>query len=201
MNIITTPKNYRIARVDDVFIRLCKQCHGSGEYSFNHLTGDSHCYRCLGRGYTGKAFATVEEAEKACIAYEKAAERREAKREAERLAKWETGAERRAAEQAQHEAYLAELASWKHLDAAHGDVVTFSGSISKLYTFQNNFGGDTTIVVIDTPDKEQVKMFTSARWVYDVNLGDVVTVTGIVSEFGEYEGRAQTTIKSPKLAK
>lgn len=198
MNIITTPKQYRIARVDDVFVRLCRQCDGSGEYSFNHLTGDTYCYRCLGRGYTGKAFATVEDAEKACIAYEKAAERREAKREADRLAKWEAGAEARAAQEAQREAHLAELASWKHLEAAPGQTVTVTGSISKLHTFQNNFGGYSTIVVIDTPDKEQVKMFTSAGWVYDVNLGDIVTVTGTVSEFGEYEGRAQTTIKSPK---
>lgn len=198
MNIITTPKNYQVAQVEDVFIRLCKQCGGSGEYSFNSITGDTFCYRCMGVGYMGKEFSSVEEAEKACVAYEKAAERREAKRQAE----LEAGAEARRAEEAELEAkrqaYLAEIATWKHLQASIGDKVNVTGTVSVLSTFENNFGGYTTIVVIETAEKENVKMFTGAGWVNEVSKGDVVTIAGTVSGFGDYEGVAQTTLKAPK---
>lgn len=197
-NTESTTKLYGYVNVDGGYIPACDRCGGLGRYAYNSLTGDTHCYKCTGRGYNTDKRFTRDEALARTARLEKARARREAKAQAEWQAELENTREARKAEAAEIAAYQAELATWTHLDVNVGDAVTVTGTVEALVDVQGNYG-DSRLVVIETPEKQSVNMFTTAIWAYNVERGQSVTIKGTVKGKGEYNGKAQTTLTRPSL--
>jgi predicted nucleic acid-binding Zn-ribbon protein len=187
----------------------CRNCNATGKVSHARGRGymDNLCFDCGGRGVTyrtKKAFDTLEEA----IAYDKKLDARrdraEARREAKRAEEFEaTRAEREArAEELRlaEEARALEVASYKHLDASIGDVVIVAGKVVTAVSFEGKFGAQ-RLIVVETASKELVKMFTTAGWSWNVERDEEIVISGEVSSFDSYEGKAQTQLRKPKLAK
>ena len=186
------------------YARPCWKCDGSGIF-YRHVSSaisyavvKDVCFPCNGTGAGNKIFASIEEMEKADARNEKARERKEAKR----LEEWEAGREAREMEEAAREkARLereAERATWTHLDAQIGDKVTVTGNVSVAMNVQTKFG-ESKLIVIETADKQAVKLFTTASWCWSIEADEAITVTGIVKAFDEYNGLAQTMLTRPKL--
>lgn len=195
----TTPEN-RVALVlsDGRFARQCWKCGGTGIYwkavsSFvSDITGVAEvCFPCEGTGWKGKTFESLEEFDVYVARLERARERREAARRAEQADR---------ADRAQAAAEPAQPAiEWKHLDASIGDVVTVTGRVDFVSSFENSYGSTTRIISIETEANQVVKLFTSAQWAFDVKADDTIQVTGSVSRFDEYGGRPETLLKRPKI--
>lgn len=181
------------------YVPNCARCNGTGKFGFNHLSGEDHCYLCLGVGTTSERVYTRDEA----VAREARQDRARERREAQAQAEWEAGrVEREARAQASANAEaerLAELASWSYLSAGIDERVTVHGTVAVLADVEGYYGSS-RLVVVETDAKQSVAMFTTASWAYSVERGQLVTITGTVKSFGEYEGRAQTTLSKPKLS-
>ena len=203
MTIITTPNNNIAMSVAGGFSRQCGKCAGDGIYWRQVPTAHGYtsiadvCFPCDGTGAVGKVFPTVEAFDKARANAEKAQARRDAKRDAE----WEAGREAREARQAEAELRIteaaAELTTWKYLDARMNDTVTITGTVTTAVEIETRFGY-TRLIVVETEDKEAVKMFTTAGWAWETERDAVVTIQGNVKSFDEYEGKAQTTLNYVK---
>jgi hypothetical protein len=130
---------------------------------------------------------------------EKAKERREAKIQAE----WEAGHEER--ELAKAKAELArqklelENSRWSHLDAQIGDKVTVTGNITTAMSVETQYG-TSRLIVIETAERQAVKLFTTAEWSWTATRDDAITIIGTVKSFDEYNGKAQTTLTRAKPA-
>lgn len=191
----------QIKKTEEGYRKACGRCGGSGYIAeFAHVF-NGECYKCLGVGATGKAFETAEKLTAHLAKLELAREKREAKREAERLAKWEAGRAQREAEEAQREAeriaYEAELAQWKHLSAQLGESVTVEGVVTTAVTIDTQFGAS-RLIVVETAEREAVKLFTSAQWSWETERDQTVTISGLVKSFDEYQGKPQTVLNRPK---
>lgn len=79
-----------------------------------------------------------------------------------------------------------------------GDKVSVEGVIVRMQGVETMYGW-TRLVVVDTAEGT-VKMFTTAKWVYDFNEGDRVVVSGTVKAHEEYQGHRQTMLTRPKGA-
>ena len=196
MNYIKTTNGYA---------RPCWKCGGDGVYWLSVMTANGPqakkdvCFPCEGTGLSKKIFATLDELAEADKRNEKARERKEAKRQAE----WEAGREERELEEARREqariAREAEDASWVYLDGQIGDKVTVIGSVANVATIEGQYG-QTRLIVVETIDKQAVKMFTTAEWCWSVQTDDAISVTGTIKSFDEYRGRRQTVLVRPKKA-
>jgi hypothetical protein len=203
MTIITTPKNNIAMSVAGGFSRQCGKCSGDGIYWRQVPTAHGYdtiadvCFPCNGTGAVGKVFPTVEAFDKARANADKAQARRDAKREAE----WEAGREDREALKADAERSIAEaaaeLTTWNYLDARIDDTVTITGTVATAVEIETRFGYS-RLIVVETDNKEAVKMFTTASWAWEVERDAVVTITGNVKSFDEYEGKAQTMLNYAK---
>jgi len=186
------------------YARPCWKCDGTGIYWRNAPTADGYkpvkdvCFPCGGSGQGTKIFASVEEIAKADARNERALELKEEKR----LAEWEAGREAREMEEAAREkARLereAERAKWSHLNNQIGEKVTVTGTVSVARTIQTQFG-ESKLIVIETPEKQAVKLFTTAGWCWSIEADEAITVTGTVKSFDEYDGVPQTMLTRPKL--
>jgi hypothetical protein len=188
--------------------QTCYKCSGTGKVDITISRGneDSICFGCKGRGIDvrGKStFATREEA----LAHEAKLDRAAAKREAKELAAWEAGkAEREAnaelnaaAEEARKAAEEAELASWSYLDGYEGDGVLVSGIVKTALSFDGKFGAS-RLIVIATPAKQLVAMFTTSKFAWSVEEDQELTVSGFISKFDVRDGKKQTVIRNVKVA-
>ena len=101
---------------------------------------------------------------------------------------------KRVEEEAQRQA---ELATYKHLDASVGDAVVVSGVIAVATTIDTQYG-ESRLVVIETPEREAVKLFTTASWAWGVERGEALAVSGTVKSFDTYDGKPQTQLVRPK---
>lgn len=199
-NYIKTPSGYA---------RACWKCGGDGIYWLSVMTANGPqakqdvCFPCNGSGLGKKIFASLEELEAADARNDKARARREAKVETE----WEAKREEREAEFARREAQEeaarvareAENARWSYLDGEIGDKVTVIGNIAVASTIETQFG-TSRLIVIETADRQAVKLFTSAEWSWSVERDEAISVTGTIKGFGEYDGRPQTQLNRPKKA-
>jgi hypothetical protein len=186
---------------------LCYKCGGTGEVDGRVSRGNgSICFACKGERFslrTKRAFDTREDA----IAYEQKLDARRESAEARRAAKlaqeWEAGRAQRETEEAERrlaeEARVLDNASYKYLDSSIGDFVTVAGKVITAVSFDGKFGTQ-RLIVIETDNKELVKMFTTANWSWNVSREDEIVISGEVSSFDTYEGKAQTQIRKPKLA-
>lgn len=178
------------------FARVCAKCDGTGIYWRHIQTPDGWsatqdvCFPCEGTGHTGKVYASVSEYDKALNVAEKARVRREAKLQ-------EQGRVEIARLNAIAEARQSELSSWTHLDGQIGDTVTVAGTVAVNTSIETAYGFS-NLLIIETDNNQSVKMFTTANWSYGVERGQTVTVQGVIKGFGDYDGKAQTTINRPK---
>lgn len=196
MEIITTPNQNRAMKVGAGFSRVCAKCDGTGIYWRHIQTPDGWsatqdvCFPCDGTGHARKVYASFTEYDKALNVAEKARERREAKRQEQASAEI-------ARLNAMTEAHQAKLASWAHLDGQIGDTVVVTGTVAVNTSIETAYGFS-NLLIIETESNQSIKMFTTANWSYGVERGDTVTIQGTIKGFGEYNGKAQTTLNRPK---
>lgn len=81
-----------------------------------------------------------------------------------------------------------------------GDVVTVTGGVKVAMVIDGKFGSSMMIVLSDDV-MLTVKFYTTAKWAWEVERGDVLTVTGTVKKLDEYEGTKQTVLARPKVTK
>ena len=168
-----------VKKTNSGFRRACGRCAGTGFLAHYANVWNGTCFKCDGVGALGKSFATAEECQAHLVKLELAREKREAKREAERIA---------------HEA---ELAQWKHLSAELGESVTVTGVVSVAVTIDTQWGSS-RLIVIESAQREAIKLFTTAEWAWDVQSDEALTVTGVVKSFDNYDGKPQTVLNRPK---
>lgn len=82
-----------------------------------------------------------------------------------------------------------------------GEKITLTGTITRLLPVTNTFHGIevATMLVIVQADTATAKMFTGAAWAWDVQQGDMVTITGTVKAHEDYHDVKQTVLTRPKL--
>lgn len=198
LKIETSPKGYSYVTVSGAIARPCARCNGAIRINqWQHVEGGK-CFRCNGEGAEAKRFTTVEAFEasetKRLKAQAKRQEREEAKAEAyAERARVEAEAQAKAEAEAQ-----AENAKWTHLDGAEGEKVTVTGAVTVSVTIDTNYG-QSRLIVVETPERQAVKLFTSAEWAWSVESGEAITVTGVIKAHTVYEGRPQTQLVRPKL--
>lgn len=106
----------------------------------------------------------------------------------------------KAEEQARFQAYLDRKASLKHYPAEIGEMVTFTGQVTTSIAVDGYYGTQ-VLTIVETSNLEILKMFSTAKWAYEIEEGQQVTITGFVGSHDTYEGNPQTLIKKPKLQK
>lgn len=189
------------------YARACWKCGGDGIYWRKAFTANGPgavqdvCFPCNGSGLGKKIFASLEELEAADARNDKARARREAKAQAE----WEAGREEREAEVARRAALEesrrlareAENARWSYLDGQVGDKVEVIGNISVATTIETQFGSS-RLIVIETADRQAVKLFTTAEWAWSAERDEAITISATIKAFDEFDGRPQTQLVRPK---
>ncbi len=183
-----------------VFYRVCGKCGGTGDHWAKHVWA-GRCFTCLGNGVVGKARDAKKVAQ-----LEAAAEKRLAKAAAEaeaKAAKWmaenaERLAAEAAAEQAAAAAREARLAEFQWV-GTEGEPIEFAGEVTFVkYIEPYAFGRSATrLVVVKVPEGE-VKFFSAAAWVWDLEVGQQVAVKATVKAHEEYEGKKATMVARPK---
>lgn len=184
---------------DGTVAESCPRCSGDGGMSYYAHVHDGICFQCKGRRIIGATFASEADAEKVFARRDRTNERRRAKKAAEAEAK----AAKKAADEAafiakydiQPAVEIEETLRGEHLGAA-GEAIVVTGKVIRLRDVES-FYGSNRMVVIDSGGSEIVT-FTTAKWAYDIDEGDEITVKGIVSDHGEYDGARTTKIKRPK---
>lgn len=77
-----------------------------------------------------------------------------------------------------------------------GEKVTVTGPVTFTKVIEGNYGSKMLVKV--QAGTAEVVTFTTAAWAWKVEDGDEVTLTGTVTEHGDYQGAAQTTITRAK---
>lgn len=78
-----------------------------------------------------------------------------------------------------------------------GEKLTVTGAISRIITVESLYG-DREMVIIEN-DTIVVKTLSSARWVYQVDVGETVTICGAVKAHEHYRDIPQTVLTRTKL--
>lgn len=205
--IVTTPEGRNaVRRGEKSFGEPCWKCGGSGFLHYYSHYAEGECFPCRGSGAErGKFYESPEALDAALTKRAKAAERKAAKkaaRQAERAAQWEAErAEREAKaaeERAAREAELAaKAAEYSYLDAAIGDAVEVAGVVTVASTVETQFGSS-VLIVLETPAKQLVKLFTSATWAREVEREQELAVRGTVKSFDSFQQHPQTVLLRPK---
>lgn len=82
-----------------------------------------------------------------------------------------------------------------------GDKVTITGTVTKALAIDSTFGyyPETSILLIVEDGPTVLKTFTKAAWAFDIDQGDIITVTAAVKNHEDYQGTKQTVVNRPKL--
>jgi hypothetical protein len=177
---------------------VCHKCAGSGIYysQFEGKVFEDECFGCWSAGVRGKGYSREE-----AVARDERALKRQKREEEQRMAEWEAGAEERAkAELAEAEAQAkleADRAEFVWFDAEVGAKVEIAGEVAFKKYVENQWGGS-WLVMVKVAENCEVKMFSSANWVYDVEVGDAVVLNAEVKCHDEYEGKKQSQVIRPK---
>lgn len=78
-----------------------------------------------------------------------------------------------------------------------GDVVTVTGEVKVALVVEGNYGSSVMVVLSNGP--VTVKTYSTAKWAWEVERGDTLTLTGTVKKLDEYEGTKQTVLARPKV--
>jgi hypothetical protein len=79
-----------------------------------------------------------------------------------------------------------------------GEKMTVTGTVKVAKAIDTEYGLSRLLIVADA-DGNLVKAFTTAKFVWDVEVGDELTLTVTVKAHEVYEGVKQTVITRPKL--
>lgn len=84
---------------------------------------------------------------------------------------------------------------------AKGDKISITGTVTKALAVDSTFGyyTETSILLIVEAGPTVLKTFTKAAWAFDVDQGDIITVTATVKNHEDYQGTKQTVVNRPKL--
>lgn len=183
------------------YARYCQKCQGTGNVEYFRYHDDGVCYDCSGDGYWGQVFENEESVKVYCQKKAVRMAKAEAKQEAEqvkRMAEWEAGrAEREAEEQRVQAEREAEIAKFSYIEASVGEIVEFSGEVKASVKIDGNYGWQ-MLMVVENDQHQQFKFYSTAKWVWDVEVGDKVSVKAEFSGFSEYQGIKQNNVKKVK---
>lgn len=201
LTISHTPQGFPYVATPNGIARPCTRCNGVRRINqWQHVEGGA-CFRCGGVGAEDKRFPSVEAYE----AHEAKRLQARAQRDAREDAKhqvhaeaYRVEAEAEAKRQAEaRQAREAEDAQWNYVEGAEGAVVTVAGVVAVAVNVDTAYG-TSRLIVIETPKREAVKVFTTASWAWGIERGEALTVTGAIKAHTVYEGRAQTQLVRPK---
>lgn len=201
--IVQTPEGRNaVRRGEKSFGEPCWKCGGSGFLHYYSHYAEGECFPCRGSGAErAKFYESPEALDAALNKRAKAAERKAAKeaaRQAEASAKYAAERAEREAAAAQREAELAaKAAEYSYLDAAIGDAVEVAGVVTVASTVETQFGSS-VLIVLETPAKQLVKLFTSATWAREVEREQELAVRGTVKSFDSFQQHPQTVLLRPK---
>jgi hypothetical protein len=201
LTISHTPQGFPYVVTHDGIARPCTRCNGVRQINqWQHVEGGM-CFRCSGVGAEAKRFATVEAYEAHEAKRLTARAQRDARDEAKHEAQAEANrveAEAEAKRQAEaRQAREADNAQWSYVEGAEGDKVTVEGVIAVAVTIDTDYG-TSRLIVIETPERQAVKVFTTAEWAWGVERGEAIAVVGAIKAHTVYEGRPQTQLVRPK---
>lgn len=77
---------------------------------------------------------------------------------------------------------------------ALGKRIEFSATVTFVHLYETAYGTSRIVSMVDG-DGNKLKTFTSGAWAYGIEVGDVVTGKGTVSEHGEWKGTKETVLK------
>ena len=205
--IVTTPEGRSaVRRGEAAFGEPCWKCGGSGFLNYYAHYAEGECFPCRGSGAErGKFYESLEALDAALVKRAKAAERKAAKeaaRQAERAAQWEAERVEREAKAAKERvereaAAAAKAATYSTLAAEVGERVSVSGVVTLAKTCESQFGSS-RLIVLETPAREVVKMFTTAAWAWPVEEGEEISLQAVVKAFDEFQGITQAVLLRPK---
>lgn len=188
-----------------IWKRQCGKCGGLGEV-FAKWVYNGVCFRCAGSGVEGKSFASLEEAEKHCQALARAAAKREEKRRAEWEAQrvereaYEAEQRRQAAEEAMKRAEA--LAAFQWLPEEVGEKVNLSGVVKMIRYIEGSYNRSSTrLVVVEVGPGVEVKFFSGAQFVWDLEEGQEISFSAAVKSREEFNGKRSTQVVRPKVSK
>lgn len=183
------------------FAPVCQKCQGEGVIQHYAYHDDGICYDCSGDGFKQKFFADEEAVKKFCKQKSVRLAKKRAKEEAEyavRLAEFEASREAREAEEKRVQAEReAELAKFSYIEAPVGSIVEFNGEVKALVKIDGQYGWS-LMVVVENDQNQQFKFFSTAKWVWEVEVGEQVQVRAEVKDFSEYQGIKQNVVKNAK---
>lgn len=172
----------------------CGRCAGSGTYYWATFQGadSGDCFKCSGTGLVSVRSFTPEhraklDAQKAKRDAKKAQEAREAF-----AFEKERHAEMVALREIQNSAF-------DFIAGEVGEVVEVEGKVAFQKVIESQFGSS-LLVIVRVDFEHEVKMFTSARWAYEANVGDEVRIRGAIKAQDIYEGRKATQLTRVKAA-
>lgn len=191
-------------KVRSGFIIACTKCAGSGYLEHYAYESEGMCFKCSGRGASlnAKVYATVADAENHLAKLEKARLAREAKRqakqEAERIARMPEILAAEAERLAREAKLVAQREAQEYLQGNIGEVVSFSGVVLASFSVDTKFGSSVLTKV--QAGNAIVKFFSTAKFAFDLNEGDTVSLMGEIAGRDLYQGDKETLVKKVKVA-
>lgn len=82
-----------------------------------------------------------------------------------------------------------------------GDQLTTEVRMGRVSWFPNQFGGMSAVVTCYDSKNRMINFFTTAKKLTENEIGTKLTITGLISEHGEYNDMPQTLLKKPKIVK
>lgn len=198
---------------DDTWTKVCGVCGGTGYRPEYAGVYNGECFYC---NKTGRAAGVKTRTTKALDAKARADERRAAKQAEEREARAAIALAAYAVELAAevnkaHEEALAlnaKIDAAQYLDAAEGDKVTVTGTVTTARTFEadayQSWQGTVVkrVIVVDCGDGVTVVTYTQAAWAFEVEEGQTVTLAATVKGHRtDRNGVPQTLLTRPRLSK
>lgn len=186
---------------DGSYAPLCQKCQGEGFIQYFAYHDEGICYDCSGDGYKQKFFENEEAVKVYCQKKSVRMAKARAKEEAEyakRMAEWEAGrAEREAEEQRVQAEREAEIAKYSYVEAEVGQVIEFNGVVKAAVEIDGNYGCQ-MMVVVENSEHQQFKFYSTAKWVWNVESGQEISVRAEFAGYSEYRGVKQNNVKKPK---
>jgi hypothetical protein len=102
------------------------------------------------------------------------------------------------ADQAAREAVQAERSLLGRFLGEEGDKVTVSGTIESLVEIEGQYG-TSRLVVLVTDQQVTVKTFSTARWVWEVEKGQSITLSGTIKKNETYKDVPASVLTRCKL--
>lgn len=177
--------------------------NGYTPYVWNY---EGMCFKCEGKGYVGKVYPDFASIKKVAIERLKNREAYARKRDAKEAVERAARAEEAAIAAAEHEAKVAQVeaekASWVYADVMNDVGWAFSGVVTDIIEFDNNFGGSSVFVgVDDKANMVKYGFYSTAKFAFNLEKGDNVSLVGIVSNKQERDGYKRTMLKRVKVVK